>query len=236
MIVDCISDLHGEYPKLEGGDLLIIAGDITSNDSFKAWDIFFKWLNAQDYKKKIYIGGNHDKFLTCCLASSNPLVRLFCENEKIEYLCDSNTEFEGLKIWGSPWTSIFKEVNPLCKSFMIDKNKLKEKWKCIPDDIDILITHSPPFGMMDKDKKGKHLGSISLADRVLQLKNLKLHVFGHIHYGYGQCHRAYEMKGLITQIDMRDDNNFKPIGHLSVNASHMNEDYEPINKPIRVIL
>ena len=32
MIIDCISDLHGFFPKLEGGDLLIIAGDLTARD------------------------------------------------------------------------------------------------------------------------------------------------------------------------------------------------------------
>jgi len=52
MIIDCIADLHGFYPELDGGDLLIIAGDITASDKSHQWVEFFKWLAAQDYQKK----------------------------------------------------------------------------------------------------------------------------------------------------------------------------------------
>lgn len=63
MIIDCISDLHGSLPKLEGGDLLIIAGDLTSNDSDKSWNAFDEWIHKQNYREKILIAGNHDNFL-----------------------------------------------------------------------------------------------------------------------------------------------------------------------------
>lgn len=35
MIIDCIADLHSHYPKLDGGDLLIVAGDLTDRDSLE---------------------------------------------------------------------------------------------------------------------------------------------------------------------------------------------------------
>ena len=60
MIIDCISDLHGFYPKLEGADLLIIAGDLTKRDQPEEYLDFYEWLDAQPYKKKIVISGNHD--------------------------------------------------------------------------------------------------------------------------------------------------------------------------------
>ncbi len=118
--------------------------------------------------------------------------------QKFDYLCNSGTEFEGFKIWGSPNSKWFYGVNSHCKAFMCNESKLKKIYADIPNDTDILITHGPPFGMLDKifeygdPDKPHYVGSLSLADRVFELKQLKLHVFGHIHEGYGQCYAAYE--------------------------------------------
>lgn len=90
MDVTCISDLHGNYPELEGGDLLIIAGDYTASDKITQWEQFFKWLKGQDYRKKILIAGNHDNFMM----SGFPHNQLEAEGiSDFEYLCDSGTEF-----------------------------------------------------------------------------------------------------------------------------------------------
>lgn len=217
--IDCISDLHGEYPQLDGGDLLIIAGDLTTNDKIPAWKTFLDWLENQDYKRKIYIGGNHDNFLTQCCP---------CREGKIEFLCDSGTEFDGLKIWGSPWTAHFPEMNKNCMAFVKwTDEELDEKWRLFPDEdeIDILITHSPPYGIFDEidevtkwGTKQLNVGSKSLLLQMLNIKP-KLHVFGHIHQGYG--HQTVVWGGKATQF---------------VNASIMNREYEAVNKPIRVIL
>jgi Icc-related predicted phosphoesterase len=235
MDITCISDLHGSFPKLEGGDLLIIAGDLTFNDKFPGWIAFYDWFEKQDYRKKVYIAGNHDKFLLHC-ATSKEIADLPVNPDFADYLCDSGTEFsydiEGfpeedekflpcrkrtLKIWGSPWTKWFKGVNPHCDAFMLKSDaELNEKWALIPDDTDILITHSPPFGILDKHARNhRPLGCLFLKKRILEVKPL-LHVFGHIHEGYGQWS---EMPLCNT---------------LHVNAAHMNEDYEPINPPIRI--
>lgn len=55
----------------------------------------------------------------------------------------------------------------------------------IPPDTDILITHGPPFGILDQASgSGDHQGCRALLDRILQLKP-KLHVFGHVHGAHG---------------------------------------------------
>ena len=229
MIIVCISDLHGHYPKLEGGDLLIVAGDLTARDTLREHDDFVEWVDNQKYKKKIFIAGNHDN---CLIGSQN------CPDWPFEppvtYLCDSETEFEGLKIWGSPWTKSFKGMNPRYKAFTLDsEQELEEKWKMIPEDTDILITHSPPYGIFDEVTrdvcieghqcdKVEHVGSHSLL-YYSQMHQPKLHVFGHIHESYGM------QRPNLGFIDLD--------GYpIYVNASHVNVRYQPVNKPVRIVL
>lgn len=206
MIIDAISDLHGHYPKLSGGDLLIVAGDLTKSDEDAEYLAFFRWLDQQDYDKKILISGNHD----------NQAISQFYFDDDIEYLLDCGTEYEGLRIWGSPWTPLFKGVNPRCKAFMLPEEELEAKFALIPDDIDILVTHGPPFSWLDhvaRDEKLVCVGSKALLramDR-LSRNNLKAHIFGHIHEGRGLEGRCY-------------------------NVSHVDEYYIPVNGPMRIIL
>jgi Icc-related predicted phosphoesterase len=209
MKIDCIGDLHGYYPNLQGGDLLIVCGDLTARDLMEEHFAFMKWLNLQNYDKKIFIGGNHDGFL-----SINKYISI---DNSIKYLFDSGTVYKDLRIWGSPWTLKFYGMNPLCMAFTCDtEEELNEKWKLIPDDIDILITHSPCYGILDKvNMKQRNVGSSTLKDHVISRIKPKLHVCGHIHDAYGI-------------VDLNE------IKH--VNCSHVNEYYDAVNDPIRVIL
>jgi len=207
--ITCISDLHGYYPELKGGDLLLIAGDLTARDEPQEFEKFKQWLSTQNYSKKVLIAGNHDNFL----------YRLEKPQEYFEeaiYLCDSATEFAGFKIWGSPWTKNFIGQNPLCKAFGLNLDtQMMEKFSLIPDDVDILITHSPPQGILDNTWRSR-VGCPYLRNKVQRMPRLKLHLFGHIHEGYG----------------MQDGND----GMKFINASIVNEYYKPIHNPIRVIL
>ncbi len=240
MIVDCVSDLHGFYPKLEGGDLLIIAGDLTARDTFEEHCDFKRWLAKLPYTKKIVIGGNHDNNLLG-LRGDDFFFSTYNINTKEQksyasYLFDSGCEFEGLKIWGSPWTKTFPGMNPKCKAFTLDmEDQLGEKWALIPDDTDILVTHSPMWGTHDlvvmylddfTDQTAQHMGSGLLAEWIANhVNSLKLHVCGHIHEGYG-LH------------DIRQDRAMKgmPDTCVMVNASYVDARYRPVNKPVRVIL
>lgn len=64
MKIDCVSDLHGYYPDLEGGDILIVAGDLTAHDTRNEVALFDNWICTQKYYAKIVVGGNHDNVLT----------------------------------------------------------------------------------------------------------------------------------------------------------------------------
>jgi len=225
VIIDCIADLHGYYPTLEGGDLLLVAGDLTARDSENEYLLFGEWILKQNYRCKIITCGNHDSLIEkkhkySHVCDDLRLPQMFINPFMLsgaEYLCDSGTEFNGLKIWGSPWTLTFEGINPKCKAFTVEtEQELADKWASIPDDIDILITHSPPFDILDElIEEGKHAGSTALGHVLMRVRP-KLHVFGHIHEAYGQTEYFS--------------------GCISVNASHVNEDYQPVNPPIRVIL
>lgn len=209
MIIDCISDLHGNLPDLEGGDLLIVAGDLTATDRYVEHASFYRWLHEQRYRKKIFIAGNHDTLLSAVESSKETA------NLSFEYLRDSMTEFDGLKIWGSPASVWFRGVNPRCKAFMENESSLKKRFQRIPEDVDILITHGPPYQIMDANTMGFPCGSMELRRELDVRLHPKLHVFGHIHEAYGM----------------------RQIGHCTyVNASYVDERYRAVNKPVRVIL
>lgn len=221
IIIDCIADLHGYYPKLEGGDLLIVAGDLTARDTHEEYWRFYDWFDHQNYKCKIFICGNHDGYIE---EQDNDYLLDLAKSgyDRCIYLCDSGTEFENLRIWGSPWTKTFEGMNPHCMAFTVDtEEELAEKWALIPDDTDILVTHGPMHGCLDEIKPhGKMGGSISLAQKIHEIKPT-IHCCGHIHEAY----EKYETSKASP---------FYPT--IFINASHVNEHYQPVNKPIRIIL
>lgn len=217
MISDCIADLHGHYPQLEGGDLLIVAGDLTARDTEDEHFEFFKWLHYQPYNKKIVIAGNHDNFIQEHEKEMKELHNSKSKITNIEYVCDSGTEFEGLKIWGSPGSLWFHGINPKCKAFTGSESDLEKKYKLIPDDIDILVTHGPPYGVLDQVYTDSKInkGSKSLLNKIEKITP-KMVIFGHIHECGGKALDLSSCK--------------------FVNCSIVNERYQPVNKPVRVIL
>lgn len=220
MIIDSISDLHGSFPEMQGGDLLIVGGDMTSNDSFPAWKQFFDWIEPLKYRKKVVIAGNHDNYCvhwSTARTFTNEELEEMEVKESFDYLCDSMIEFEGLKIWGSPWTRRFHGQNPKCAAFtLVTDHELHEKFNLIPENIDILVTHSPVYGVLDFSNRGGSLGSTALREHVMHRVKPKIHVCGHIHEGGG--------KTLVI-----DDITY-------INAAHMNECYDPTNKATRIII
>lgn len=220
------SDLHGETPDFPDGDLLIIAGDITATDHIKQWAKFFSWFKEQPHRKKILIAGNHDNFLFKAFPKSKEeadqlkeIQNLLDEEDKegfddFEYLCDSGTEFEGLRIWGCPWTVNFFGQNPEAKAFgLLTEAQAEDKFNLIPADTDILVTHAPPYGILDGTRN--HRFGYHTLRRVVDRVKPRLHCYGHVHEGYSE----------------------EKIGDtIFVNAAHMTIDYKPINKPIVVTL
>ena len=200
MKVTAISDLHGYLPEIKETDLLLIAGDICSvvdhSLSFQeSWlDTNFRyWLKEVPAKRIIGIAGNHDF--------------IFEHPRKVPslpwtYLQDQRTEFQGLRIWGTPWQLYFGGW-----AFNLYEKDLAEKWELIPKDVDILITHQPPYGYGDL-VNSNNVGSPSLLAKIREIKP-RLTVYGHIHNGYG----VYKIPELLA------------------NVSLLNDEYKTVNQP-----
>lgn len=205
MLIDCVSDLHGFRSVLSGGDVLIICGDLTSRDRKEEYDGFILWLNKLPYRCKIVIAGNHDGLIEKGIVTIG-------NGQNVHYLCDSGLEFEGLKIWGSPYTPTFGKWN-----FMRNRgDEIKKHWDLIPSDVDILVTHGPPYGIFDETIDGIHAGCEDLRVAVQERVKPRIHCFGHIHEGGDS----------MIEID----------GVTYVNCSFVDEAYRPVNSPIRLCL
>jgi Icc-related predicted phosphoesterase len=211
-----IIDTHTKHEKLNGfltgGDILIHAGDLTGRGYITEIENFMKWYDKiNNYDTKIFIAGNHD----FGFQDDNQKLRgLLTGYKTIDYLEDElmmvGEDYDNMvKIWGTPWQPEFHNW-----AFNLPRGeKLKEKWDMIPMNTDILITHGPPLGKLDYVRyPNENVGCEELMKRVEEVKP-KIHVFGHIHEGYG-----YVFDGNTHYI----------------NAAVLNGRYEYRNKPVTV--
>ncbi|HKX84397.1 MAG TPA: metallophosphatase domain-containing protein, partial [Pyrinomonadaceae bacterium] len=139
----CISDTHNcnEQIAVPEGDILIHSGDATIKGTDQEVIEFIRWFSRLPHKHKIFVAGNHDWFFEL----DNNYARRLLADSNITYLQDSSTQIDDLKLYGSPWQPRFFDW-----AFNLDRGyELAEKWKLIPNDIDILITHGPPNGILD---------------------------------------------------------------------------------------
>jgi len=192
-----LSDTHGKHHLLKNlpkADIIIHSGDVSWAGTGKEVVDFVEWFGALNYKYKIFIAGNHD----FCLDGKNAarIQRFLPEN--CFYLYQSGITIEGLKFWGIPY-------------FISDelKGNFQEISEKIPPDTDILITHRPPYGILDFANKISY-GCPDLLQAVLKFRP-RSHLFGHIHDAYGIQKSEYT---------------------TFVNASIMNENYELVNEPV----
>ncbi len=163
--------LHQQV-KIPDADLLIFAGDMSVCRTVQDVAGFNDFLKTLPHRHKIVIGGNHDHLL----ANSPELGRKLLQD--VIYLQDEAVVIEGIKIYGSPWQPIFN--TNACDAFALSRGRImREKWAMIPEDTDILITHTPPCGIMDEDGGVSHGCSDLLV--VVQRITPTFHIFGHIH-------------------------------------------------------
>lgn len=189
-----ISDTHGLHDQLEvpkDVDMVIHAGDVGTyrNPQMNKSGVedFCKWFDSLPIPYKVWIAGNHDTSIEEELINPRELTPhcLYYRGDSSTYEAEydyahSVGSYLSLKMWGSPYTPYFFNW-----AFNVLPENLEECWKHIPRNLDILITHGPPIGYLDKlGGTGKNLGDIELLKQIL-IKKPKYHLFGHIHENFG---------------------------------------------------
>ncbi len=205
MRIVCISDTHSKHSQLKipDGDLLLHAGDATGRGGREEIGAFNAWLGSLPHRHKVIISGNHDFGF-----ERNPEARSWITHAV--YLQDEEVTIEGLRIYGSPWQPWFFNW-----AFNLKRGpELAAVWAKVPAGIDVLLTHSPPLGVLDRLDTGEPVGCEELTKALTRIRP-KLHVFGHIHEAYGMVERD---------------------GIVYVNASSCNLKYRPVNPPVVVDL
>lgn len=207
MKIVTISDVHLHRPVIPDCDLLIDAGDWTGKGDYQSVKKHFEWLEELSAKEIVTIPGNHELVMEQHL----PRFRDELKNFRAKLLINESVEVNGLKIYGSPVTPTFMNW-----AWNVERgDAIQTYWDAIPKDVDVLITHGPPYGILDitsypNGVPKQRVGCYNLAETIKTLPNLKLHVFGHIH----GCHGIYEKDGIVF-----------------ANSAICDENYVPSNKP-----
>lgn len=178
MKITTISDTHGLHHQihLPGGDILIHAGDVCNRGNAAEALDFMNWFSNQNYTFKIFIAGNHDFYFE--YEQNTTIKSLLPEN--VFYLNDSGIAIEGISFWGSPITPEFHNLAFNRKRGVA----IAKHWDLIPHNTNVLITHGPPYGILDRTFQNLNAGCINLLTKIEET-NPQYHIFGHIHEGFG---------------------------------------------------
>lgn len=188
--VVAISDTHNLHEHLDkedgvpDGDILIHAGDFTNHGTPDEVRAFVEWFARKPHRHKILVAGNHERCLDFRSSIYDSVVyEMVRAHPGFTYLENSTVVVNGLTVYGSPCTPTGKAF---CLEFDLEKDAV---YSLIPPRVDILVTHTPPYGMLDKGSWEPHIGCdvlmVHIKDRLVPARRLRAHVFGHCHESPG---------------------------------------------------
>jgi len=203
--VVAVSDTHGvplDSVPLPKGDIFVYAGDMCGKSQY--WEVseFARMVKALPYEHKVVIAGNHDIPVSDYQEMRDELASVS------HYLQDSGVTIIGLRFYGSPYSPDFFPDNWVFNQTRKSTGTVA-RWNAIPDDVNVLITHGPPQGVLDKcpalrdRSQYVSVGCEVLRKRVAELSALKLHVFGHIHEGRGTVKEGNVLFANVAALDGR---------------------------------
>ena len=206
----CISDTHNMHDVLtkeiselydDNSDtlnILIHAGDMTNRGSYSELDNIAKWFVSNNYDYTFLISGNMDGIGLDSNSQygrtdknkidGHKLFNSYSNNKNHIYYLENESYYIkeiGLNIYGSPYTLQF------VGGFQIYSDKQSDEiWKKIPENTDILITHGPPYKILDSTSHGANVGDKILKRHVEQRIKAKYMIFGHVHESFGKYYDA----------------------------------------------
>lgn len=226
------SDIHGFLDGLADQvenadpDILVIAGDINPcriDINAQDWFVgeFFPLVESL-HVPVVATPGNHDFWLNKFLSHSDN-ANLVVPPANFHLLCDQEATICGLKFYGSPWVPWIN--GRWC--WEGSDETLKYEFSKIPENVDVLITHSPPVInhkfvdiSLDHSKSfWRHFGSNALTQAIKE-KAPKVSICGHIHSG--------QHNGVVVKDDKGD------AVCKCYNVARVNERYE-VKYPLTVI-
>lgn len=240
------SDTHGLLEGLEDEltgdkkpDVMVFAGDIAPArfdilpvDYIRK--VFFGFVREHSDVEFVYTPGNHDIFA---------MQWQFIEKEapkNLHFLMDSGCTIKGYTFYGSPWVPY---INGGWAFECEDEVEERDRFARIPDDLDVLVTHTPPrikHQQLDVSLQfrggSRPFGSEALWHAILKRKP-QMVFCGHIHSGehkpisYNHAAKAFanEIRQKMKPIDYENSTTM-------MNVSRVDEHYEIAYDVARVVL
>lgn len=213
-----LSDTHGLHASMKqgipDGDVLVHAGDFCRRGLMQEVHDFAEWMEDLPHPHKLVTAGNHDR----PVEENEHVARKVFEAHGIQLLIGETIDIDGVSFFGSPYTPTFLNWH-----YMRDRGEqIRAEWEAIPSNVDVVITHGPAYGHGDlarpwKGAPPRHVGCFELLNRLRTVRP-KVHVFGHIHEGYGVT--------ISEEVP----------GTTFLNASICTEAYQPENSPHQFLL
>jgi hypothetical protein len=176
-----MSDTHNyhDLKTIPDGDVLLHCGDMSNHGGLK-YEIapFNEFLGKLKHRYKVVICGNHEQGIFAKYGADTDRIHNECFPNATHVLLDNFVVIEGIKIYGSPWVPLLlrdQRDTSDGSGWYRGNQQLQEKWALIPDDVHVLMTHAPPYGVLD----GEH-GCKELIKVLPNLKQLRVHTFGHV--------------------------------------------------------
>lgn len=261
-------------------DVLIHAGDLTNFGEVESLKDGIKMMGTIDAELKLLIAGNHDTSLDkiCRIEGMSEeeyskyhedaleiMTGPLAKEARVTYLEEGTHRFTlnngaMFTVYASPYTSgsggwafsykaLEDRFNDACQ---VAPDRISIAENPIPSGVDIVITHGPPYSILDPSD-GDNLGCPNLLRAVSRARPL-LHCFGHIHEGYGANIVTWNPDGSVrnpssaTPLETEQTNDYPytnvwPVTPgkqtLMVNAAVMMntaKGMRPIHKPFIVAL